>query len=244
MDQSRYHKTIKEIIARHQGMPEAKSIIRSKIVEAFGEDCYLKAVTSYLWEAYRKAEAEAKSAFLKLFQDDLRNGDPAAFYFFSLHYQHNLRRVAFDRRSGQDRRASYSVDFFDQRLTERRRGGERRRAPETRLNWTRIDEWVSVPFKSSPPCRAAAPQPPAGLPADRHSEFLFPQKPSGATPEKDELPYRFLNALLAMLASCFHNLNLAENTHGARALDQQIFQEATRVMIRLTEMLANKEQEK
>lgn len=56
------------------------------------------------------------------------------------------RRRCCDRRSGNDRRRSYSLDYFDQGGWERRRGPDRRKriGHERRARWSRIDGSVSV----------------------------------------------------------------------------------------------------
>jgi hypothetical protein len=53
-------------------------------------------------------------------------------------------RLSLDRRSGEDRREAYSVDYFLQGGMERRTGNERRRQHERRKAWMRISQWSSM----------------------------------------------------------------------------------------------------
>ena len=54
------------------------------------------------------------------------------------------RRALFDRRSGEDKRIRYSLDYFTDGGEERRRGRERRRLKERRSGWVRVYKWCSV----------------------------------------------------------------------------------------------------
>ena len=54
------------------------------------------------------------------------------------------RQSGLDRRSGEDRRKTYSLDYFVKGGKERRRAEERRRQGERRNEWLRIDKWYSV----------------------------------------------------------------------------------------------------
>ena len=57
----------------------------------------------------------------------------------------NRRRGPFmDRRSGEDRRDVYLLDYFQEGGLERRSGGERRNPVERRKGCVRISEWSSV----------------------------------------------------------------------------------------------------
>ena len=49
-----------------------------------------------------------------------------------------LRRALFDRRSGEDKRKRYSLDYFTDGGEERRKSGERRSA------WVRVYKWCSI----------------------------------------------------------------------------------------------------
>ncbi|MBM9605692.1 hypothetical protein [Desulfopila inferna] len=49
-----------------------------------------------------------------------------------------------DRRSGEDRRQVYSVDYFLKNNPDRRSGRERRSRIERRKGCIRVDEWASV----------------------------------------------------------------------------------------------------
>ena len=54
------------------------------------------------------------------------------------------RRSRIDRRSGEDRRKAYSLDYFINGGVERRKGGERRKNGERRADWRQVDKWYSV----------------------------------------------------------------------------------------------------
>ena len=54
------------------------------------------------------------------------------------------RQSRLDRRSGEDRRKTYSLDYFVKGGKERRRADERRHGGERRQQWMRIDKWYSV----------------------------------------------------------------------------------------------------
>lgn len=54
------------------------------------------------------------------------------------------KRNRLDRRSGEDRRNTYSLDYFLKGGIERRTGAERRKLEERRTDWLRIDDWYSV----------------------------------------------------------------------------------------------------
>jgi hypothetical protein len=49
-----------------------------------------------------------------------------------------------DRRSGDDRRAHYDLDFFEQGGLERRRSIEPRQEGERRAQWVKVSQWSSV----------------------------------------------------------------------------------------------------
>lgn len=54
------------------------------------------------------------------------------------------RRSKLDRRSGEDRRKAYSLDYFLNGGIERRKGTERRKNGERRADWRQVDKWYSV----------------------------------------------------------------------------------------------------
>ena len=58
--------------------------------------------------------------------------------------QHGKRRNLLDRRSGEDRRKAYSLDYFLNGGIERRKGLERRGSEERRKDWKRVGKWYSV----------------------------------------------------------------------------------------------------
>ncbi|MCF6290415.1 MAG: hypothetical protein L3J03_05405 [Desulfobacterales bacterium] len=63
-----------------------------------------------------------------------------------------FKRSGLDRRSGDDRRRAYHVDYFDQGGVERR-CGERRNPEEKRDGWIRVGKWVGICI--GPHCLAA-----------------------------------------------------------------------------------------
>jgi len=54
------------------------------------------------------------------------------------------KRSLFDRRSGDDNRKLYNLDYFIDGGKERRKGKERRRSGERRSGWARVYNWCSV----------------------------------------------------------------------------------------------------
>ena len=55
-----------------------------------------------------------------------------------------VKRSAFDRRSGEDKRLRYNLDYFTDGGRERRDGKERRQSGERRRGWARVYKWCSV----------------------------------------------------------------------------------------------------
>jgi hypothetical protein len=55
-----------------------------------------------------------------------------------------VKRSAFDRRSGEDKRLRYNLDYFTDGGAERRAGKERRQSGERRDGWVRVYKWCSV----------------------------------------------------------------------------------------------------
>ena len=56
----------------------------------------------------------------------------------------SVKRVLVDRRSGEDKRKRYSLDYFTDGGEERRKGKERRQTEERRSGWARVYKWCSV----------------------------------------------------------------------------------------------------
>jgi len=54
------------------------------------------------------------------------------------------RRSLVDRRSGEDKRKLYNLDYFTDGGQERRKGRERRQSGERRSAWVRVYKWCSV----------------------------------------------------------------------------------------------------
>jgi hypothetical protein len=57
-------------------------------------------------------------------------------------------RSDMDRRSGEDRRRAYDLDYFSNGGAERRYWKERRSNVERRVDWTRVSKWSSVSLKA------------------------------------------------------------------------------------------------
>lgn len=55
-----------------------------------------------------------------------------------------VKRSVLDRRSGEDKRSAYSLDYFSDGGEERRRQPERRKLGERRGSWVRVGRWYSV----------------------------------------------------------------------------------------------------
>jgi hypothetical protein len=55
-----------------------------------------------------------------------------------------MRRSLIDRRSGDDKRKLYNLDYFTDGGEERRKGTERRQSGERRSAWARVYKWCSV----------------------------------------------------------------------------------------------------
>ena len=55
-----------------------------------------------------------------------------------------VRRSPVDRRSGEDERKLYNLDYFTDGGEERRKGKERRESGERRSGWARVYKWCSV----------------------------------------------------------------------------------------------------
>jgi hypothetical protein len=55
-----------------------------------------------------------------------------------------VKRSPIDRRSGEDKRKRYNLDYFTDGGEERRKGKERRQSEERRSGWARVYKWCSV----------------------------------------------------------------------------------------------------
>ena len=58
--------------------------------------------------------------------------------------KNSVKRSAIDRRSGEDKRKRYNLDYFTDGGEERRKGKERRKSEERRSGWARVYKWCSV----------------------------------------------------------------------------------------------------
>ena len=56
----------------------------------------------------------------------------------------DIKRAPIDRRSGEDRRVVYNLDYFLNGGIERRKEKERRTKVERRSGWVRVSKWSSV----------------------------------------------------------------------------------------------------
>jgi len=59
-----------------------------------------------------------------------------------------VMRSDMDRRSGEDRRREYDLDYFSTGGVERRNWKEKRSNVERRVGWTRVSKWSSVSPKA------------------------------------------------------------------------------------------------
>jgi len=59
-----------------------------------------------------------------------------------------VMRSDMDRRSGEDRRRAYDLDYFSNGGVERRNWKEQRSNVERRVGWTRVSKWSSVSPKA------------------------------------------------------------------------------------------------
>ena len=59
-----------------------------------------------------------------------------------------VMRSDMDRRSGEDRRRAYDLDYFSNGGVERRNWKEQRSNVERRVDWTRVSKWSSVSLKA------------------------------------------------------------------------------------------------
>jgi hypothetical protein len=231
--ESNYYEVIKEILSEHQRAPYIQEEIKAKIVDAIGGDDYISAITAYLWGAYNNFDSSAKAAFKEIFFDDLRIHNPSAFYFFSFFFLNDFKRTGFDRRSDSDRRSSYSLDFFGEKVVERRQGTDRRKDQEKRLNWTRVTKWVSVPFKGEGGSGG-------GDEADSgpDEKLRLPDHPATTRmrlrPDA-EMDIRNLNAILSSLLLYFEVYIKQGQTDWLKNLDEEIFDRAKKVMKNLFE---------
>ena len=59
-----------------------------------------------------------------------------------------VMRSDMDRRSGEDRRREYDLDYFSTGGVERRTLKEQRSNVERRVGWTRVSKWSSMSLKA------------------------------------------------------------------------------------------------
>ena len=231
--ESKYYEVIKKILSECLKTSCTKEEIKAKIIDAVGEADYITAITSYLWGAYNHFDSDAKVAFKEVFSDDLKTHNPSAFYFFSFYFLNDFKRTGFDRRDDSDRRNSYSLDFFCEKIIERRRGTDRRKDPEKRLNWTRVTKWVSVPFnvdggnqgrdKADSPLEEKLQQ------VDNYVMNKVRARPGA------EMDIRNINAILSTLIIYFDLYIKQGHTDWLNELNEEIFERAKTVMSKLIE---------
>jgi hypothetical protein len=230
---SHYYKGIRKILSECLKTSCTKEEIKAKIVDAIGGTDYITAITAYLWGAYNHFDSDAKIAFKEVFSDDLRIQNPSAFYFFSYYFLNDFKRTGFDRRNESDRRNSYSLDFFHERIIERRQGTDRRKDQEKRLNWTRVSKWVSVPFNvdgsSQGGDRAESPFEEKLQQIDNDVMNKIRAR-SGA-----EMDIRGLNAILSALIIYYEIYIKQGQTDWLNNLNEETFERAKSVMRNLIE---------
>jgi len=231
--ESNHYEVVRKILSECLKTSCTKEEIKAKIVDALGGADYIAALTAYLWGAYNHFDSDAKVAFKEVFFDDLRIHNPSAFYFFSFYFMNEFKRTGFDRRNDSDRRNSYSLDFFCEKIIERRQGSDRRKDPEKRLNWTRVTKWVSVPFnvdggnqggdRTDSPIEEKLRQPDNDVMNKIHTC-------SGA-----EMDIRGLNAILSALIIYFEIYIRQGQTDWLNNVNEETFERAKNVMRNLIE---------
>ena len=230
-----FYEVIKNILSERLKPPYIQQEIKAVILEAIGGADYISAITAYLWGAYNNFDSDAKIAFKEIFFNDLKIHNSSAFYFFSFYFLNDFKRTGFDRRCESDRRDSYSLDFFHEKIIERRQRGDRRKKQETRLNWTRVTKWVSVPFNVEAgegirgEDQADSPVEKKLRQLDNHVASEICLRPD------DEMDIRSLNGILSALIIYFDIYIKQGRTEWLHSLDEEIFKRAKNVMIKLTE---------
>ncbi len=61
-----------------------------------------------------------------------------------MNFNSQHRRSGLDRRTLEERRQVFSLDYFNANGEERRGRSERRNRGETRDGWVRVNKWTSV----------------------------------------------------------------------------------------------------
>ncbi len=229
-----FYEVIKDILSQRLKPPYAKKEIKATIMGAIGGADYISAITAYLWGAYNNFDSVAKIAFKEIFFDDLKIHNASAFYFFSFYFLNDFKRTGFDRREESDRRDSYSLDFFQEKIIERRQGRDRRKNQETRLNWTRVTKWVSVPFNTEEGIRGVDQ---ADSPVEKKLQRLDDNHVASeiCLRPDEEMDIRSLNGILSALIIYFDIYIKQGRTEWLHGLDEEIFERAKKVMIKLTE---------
>ena len=147
MDKNRdFYEIIRGVILRCQAAPFEKERLKAEIKSALQGCEYSSAVVAYLWGAYYNLDGDAQKVFQEGVFLELKEQYPSLYDFFSFYFQSNVRRRGFDRRLGDERRKCYSLDHYTGVFLERRSERERRKNPEGRAGWTRMEQWTSVPF--------------------------------------------------------------------------------------------------
>ena len=232
--ESNYYEVIRKILTEClKTSCIKKEEIKAKIVDAFGEADYIAAITAYLWRAYNHFDSNAKVAFKEVFFDDLRIHNPSAFYFFSFYFLNDFKRTGFDRRDDNDRRNSYSLDFFCDRIVERRQGADRRKDQEKRLNWTRVTKWVSVPFNVDGGNQGGDREDP---PLKEKFQQIYNDVMNKVRPHPGaEMDIGSLNAILSALVIYFEIYIKQGQTDWMNNLNEEVFERAKNAMRNLIE---------
>lgn len=229
MEKKQHHyQIIKDILSKIATPSFHKEKIKAEILNAIKGYDYISAVIDYLWGAYYNFDPSAKAAFEKIFSDDLKERKPDVFYFFSFYFSNNFLRRGFDRRLGNDRRGGYSLDIHGN-IIEHRSGRERRRESEKRLDWTRVTEWVSVPFKLPDGGREGEIPAADGYAVDGLSCFSEAEY-------QPAVNLQSLNGILACLVTYFENYMQPGQTAWMESVNRDGFERAKRVMRNLIEI--------
>ncbi|MCK9362487.1 MAG: hypothetical protein M0P74_02645 [Syntrophales bacterium] len=225
-----FYEIIRGIISRCQAVPYDKELIKAEIMKELQVSDYPSAIVSYLWGAYYNLDGDAQKVFLAGVFFEMKEQYPSLYDFFSFYFQNNTRRRGFDRRLGENRRKSYSLDYYSGKFIERRSKRERRKSPETREGWTRLDQWISVPFE---PDEAFAGQgmgmrPPAQEGAFSENDFF----------RKEYISLYSIEIILTALTAYFESYMQPGQTAWKDVVSPETLRSAETVMKRFIAMLA------
>ena len=106
-----FYEIIRAVISRCQAAPTDKELLKAEIKSALQGGDYPSAIIAYLWGAYYNLDGEAKKVFQEGIFAELKEQYPSLYDFFSFYFENKALRRGFDRRSDEDRRKCYSLDY-------------------------------------------------------------------------------------------------------------------------------------